>query len=528
MLFALIRDSPALPERLLILAAISLAATACDAVAECTDSGDCPKRTVEIVVHDDRVLRQEDLGKFFSFNMNHHRFEQDLLRPDGTVSNAPIERLRDLPDVFYRYPGGLVSNSFDWEAAVGPVEERRPQASVGHAAASPVRFGVDEYFGFLEQTGGNAWYVLNILGWSAAEPNVELPLEQVTAANRRLARHISARYDAPLYLQLGNELDRAAYQWPVEKYVQRSRATIDAMREELPDARFVAFLRDFDWTYKGKQDPRAGTKSRYQDFIPAVLAGLPDVNDFSLHFYYDDPGLDKRTKRIGWRLKQIESAIGVAKAARDGDPPDVWITEHARGVNLETGKGMQRAALTSNLSATISTADFLIGLSQIPEVKGAFWHGLNAGPWQLFDATIEHRDLRPRPVYWGYRVLHSVLLEQTLETETGPQGGAQYRDGYDIRATAFKSRDDATFGLWVANRRNEAVALAVRYAPFADDDVVVRRFELSGADGADADSPELDLHVELEPKAAAMSFGANGVITLIVSPLSVTAFDVRR
>ncbi len=515
-------------ERLWVWVVIAIAVTACEAVADCKDDSNCPPHTVDIVVHEDRVLREQHLGDFFSFNMNHYRFEQDLLEADGTVSRAPIENLRALPDVFYRYPGGLVSNSFDWQSAIGPVRERRPQASVGHAAAAPVRFGIDEYFGFLEQTGGRAWYVLNLLGWSATEPNVEVPLEEVTAANKRLARHIKERYDAPLYLQLGNELDRAAYQWPVEKYVERSRETIDAMRSELPDARFVVFLRDFDWTYKGKKDPRAGTKSRYKDFIPAVLAGLPDVNDFSLHFYYDDPGLDKRTKRVGWRLNQIKSAIDVARNARGGKAPNVWITEHARGVNLEEGKGMQRAALTSNLFATISTADFLIGLSQIPEVKGAFWHGLNAGPWQLFDATIEHRDLRPRPIYWGYRVLRSVLLEQTLATDVGPQSGAQYWDGYDIRATGFNSRDGATFGLWIANRRNEAVTLSVRFAPFADDEVAVRRFEIRGPEGANADSPGTNPVVELDPDATSMQFGANGVIELVVSPLSVTAFELRR
>jgi hypothetical protein len=510
-------------ERLLAISALLVVTAACNAIADCPDNSDCPAGTVTVVVHEDRVLRQQDLGDFFSINLNHYRFERDLLKSDGTVSKSPIETLKALPDVYYRYPGGLVSNSYDWESATGPVATRPPRASVRHAAAAPVRFGIDEYLSFVEQTGGNAWYVLNLLGWSSAEADVELPLDQVTASNARLAQYLHEHYDAPLYLQLGNELDRAVYQWPVEKYLARSRATMDAMRNELPDATFVAFLRDFDWTYKGKKDPRAGTKSRYQDFIASVLDGLPDVNDFSLHFYYDDPGLDKRTKRIGWRLKQIESAIDAARRARKGNAPTVWITEHARGVNLEAGKGMQRAALTSNLSATISTGDFLIGLSQIPEVRGAFWHGLNAGPWQLFDATIEHRDLRPRPVYWGYRVLRSVLLEQTLATQiTSGQGDD------DVRATGFRSADGSTFGLWAANRRDEAIRLAVRYAPYAGNEVTVRRFEIRGPVGADPDDPAIDPLVVLEPDAAVLQFSDDGTVNLVISPLSVSAFEIRR
>jgi hypothetical protein len=410
------------------------------------------------------------------------------------------------------------------------MSDRSPQSTVDHSAPSVVRFGIDEYFAFLEATGGKPWYVLNLLGWNAERPNVERPLTEVTSANARLAKYIAEEYpsSAPTYFQLGNELDRAVYQWPVEKYVERSRASIDAMRRELPNARFVAFLRDFDWTYKGKNDPRAGTKSSYREFIPAVLNGLPDVDAFSLHFYYDDPGQDRHTKRIGWRLQQIASAIDVARKARNGNVPDVWITEHARGINLDMGRGMQRAALTSNLAATISTADYLIGLAQIPEVKGAFWHGINAGPWQLFDATIEYRDLRPRPLYWGYRVLRSVMLPETLGTEVGPQPGAQYTDGYDVRATSFRSKDNETLGLWVANRRTEAVTLEIRYAPFADSKVNVRQFDVHGAADEDPDGPRVEPAIELSPPSIALEFNADGVLRVVVAASSVTALEICR
>ena len=100
--------------------------------------------------------------------------------------------------------------------------------------------------------------------------------------------------DSPRNYQLGNELDRAEYQWPVEKYVERSQLTMNAISEVDPDARFVAFLRDFDWTYKGTQRLRG--KSKFTDLIPEVLQGLPAVNDFSLHFYYDDPDNKQKIK----------------------------------------------------------------------------------------------------------------------------------------------------------------------------------------------------------------------------------------
>ncbi|HEX5787879.1 MAG TPA: hypothetical protein VFY03_06845 [Woeseiaceae bacterium] len=511
----------------LLLAALALGA--CDASAECATPDDCVERSVDVVVHDDRVIRTDGLDSFFSFNLNHFRFERDLMTPAGDVDESVLEHLDRMPSVYYRYPGGLVANSFSWEAAVGAVGERPTQASVDHSGAAPVRFGVGEYFDFVADVGGRPWYVLNLLGWSAEQPDAELPLAEVTASNARLAEYVASRVDrdTPVYFQLGNELDRSVYQWPVEKYVERSQATMDAMRKALPEARFVAFLRDFDWTYKGK-DPRAGSKSRYRDFIADVLDGLPGVEDFSLHFYYDDPGLDKRTKRMDWRLRQIEAAIDVARAARGGTVPNVWITEHARGVNLQRGKGMSRAALTSNLSASVSTADFLIGLAQIPEVKGAFWHGINAGPWQLFDATVKHRDLRPRPVYWGYRVLQSVLLDETLATETAPQPGAQYGGGYDVRAAAFRAADGDTLGLWVANRRNEPVRLVVHYTPYSGDAVTLTRYSMFGPAGADADDPALEPVIELDPQAVDARVDGDGRFAIVVGPSSVTAVSISR
>jgi hypothetical protein len=517
----MLRHSQALLAALILLPAFNCPA------AECRDP-DCKSNTVDVRIDENEVLRRGDLNTLFSFNVNHYRFAVDLLQSDGNAADGVVEALQPFAGVFYRYPGGIVANSFWWDRATGDRAQRKPQATVDHSGAEPVMFGIEEYHRFLQQVDGQAWYVLNLLGWSDREPDFELPADEVTESNARLATYLGDVFvdDGPQYFQLGNELDRAEYQWTVDKYVERSRASIEVVQREFPDARFVAFLRDFDWTYKGKGDPRAGTKSRYREFIPAVLDGLPEVNDMSLHFYYDDPGVDRKVKRVGSRIRQIRSAIDVARKARGGTAPNVWITEHARGINKEIGKGMARAAVTSNLSAAISTADFLIALTQLPEVKGAFWHGLQGGPSQVFDATIEHKDLRPRPVYWGYRVLRSVILDETLLTKTGEQPGAQYGDGYDVRAAGFRSTDGTTVGLWVANRRNETVELRVRYAPMAGSGVTVRTFAMHGAEHADAETDDPEIDLDARPEEA--RFDGKGQVTLVVEPSSITAFELRR
>jgi hypothetical protein len=490
-------------------------------------NGPCKEDIVDIAIADETVARRESHAAFFSFNLNHYRFERDLFDASAADYAMVQSYLGAFAGNYLRYPGGLLSNSFDWEGATGPDESRRRQASGQKRPPDIVHFGPDEYFDLVRSTGSKPWYVLNLNGWDKRESPVELPLDRISDSNSSLIRHLKEKHpDTPLeYLQLGNELDRAIYQWPTTKYVDRSRTVMDALDTVDEDLSFVAFLRDFDWKYKGKGDPRAGTKSEYQDFITDTLTGLPDVNDFSLHYYYDDPNLDKRHKAIGPRLKQIKKAIAVASAARPGDDLSVWITEHARGVNLRQGRGMDRADLTTNHEAAVSTADFLIGIAAIPEIKGAFWHGVNAGPWQLFDATIEYRDLRPRPLYWGLRTLHAVQLPYVLKTDVAQTTKSGYAGGYDVSAVGFRNEPADEFGVWISNRRSERTQVRITVAKLAGKTVSIEHFQLSpevAISAAPGDAPG-----NVVPEQSELTVDDSGTIELWLLPRSVNAVRLR-
>jgi hypothetical protein len=494
--------------------------------ADC-NSEDCKAGIVDIRLANEAVTRRETHAAFFSFNLNHYRFERDLFDASEADYAAVRAYLGAFAGNYLRYPGGLLSNTFDWEGSTGPDATRRPQASGQERTPEVVNFGPDEYFDLLQSTGSMPWYVLNLSGWDKKRSPVELPIEQVADSNSNLVRHLQERFPGkPLqFLQLGNELDRSIYQWPTAKYVERSRAVMDAVGSVDRDIRFVAFLRDFDWKYKGKSDPRAGTKSKHEDFITDTLQGLPDVSDYSLHFYYDDPGLDRRHKAIGIRLKQMQKAIAVANAARPGEDLNVWITEHARGVNLQQGRGMQRADLTSNHDAAVSTADFLIGIAAIPEIKGAFWHGVNAGPWQLFDATIEYKDLRPRPVYWGLRTLHAVQLPVVLQTSLKQKSQSGYAGGYDVSAVGFRNDDSNEYGVWISNRRNERTRTRITIDKLSGKSVSIEQFQLSPDSAAPATSGSLP--GVLVPEQTRATADASGTIEIWLAPRSVSAVGIR-
>lgn len=510
------------------LAAFAIASSGC----ETANSSAEQESTVQIVVDGDNVIRQQFPAHLFGFNINHYAFEADFVSGREAIPAEVIDGLRPFAGSMYRYPGGLVANRFWWEAAIDSDENqgvRAPQKKVQHESASPVEFGVNEYLGFVDAVGGKPWYVLNLVGWDDQDMIHELPAAEIAASNARLAalRVQNAVDDAPRYYQLGNELDRAEYQWPTQKYIERARMTMDAVKEVDEQARFVAFMRDFDWVYK--KDERKGSKSLFTDFIPDVLRGLPEIDDISLHFYYDDPGNTPRIKTIERRLAQFRRAFEVAADARGGRMPNVWITEHARGVDLPRGRSMERAHLTGNLSGAISTADFLIAMAQMPEVQGAFLHGLNAGPWQVFDATIRDRDLRPRPVYWGMRILRALAYEQTLQTTTtATKTIGDYIGGYDVRASGFSDAARTGLGLWAINRAPEAVTADVVFSEMAGQAVTVQHSHMSLPAGKDIEARFTDPELNLAGDKSCHQFSKDGKVTLSLPAGSVSGIVIRR
>jgi hypothetical protein len=330
------------------------------------------------------------------FNIRQDKFETDFWTTEVTPS--VVTYLSELSGFTYRYPGGLVANDFIWN--------------------DPHGFGVDEYRTFLTQVGGSLLYVLNL---------------QDTPANNKLLATSLKTYTGTRYYQLGNELDRNVYEWSHTQYINTCQSHITAILETDPDAKFIAFLRQYDWTYQN------GEVSEFREFINDVLTGLPMINDYSLHAYVDGALAEgESTNPIRNAIDQIEKAISKSNTIR---PCNVWITEYSKRIpwDQDNQTGYQN---TSNITGVISVADLLIDLVKIPEIKTCLWHALNGNSRQVFDADMNFNDLRPRPIYWMLRVLNTT--------------GNVYRT--EVCNTGFDYDKDLNFvavgsSLWVVNRR---------------------------------------------------------------------------
>jgi len=474
-----------------------------------------------------RVLRADHPSQLFGFNINFRQFQNQLWSKEQAPKEGIVEALKPFEGAIYRYPGGSVSNAFHWRQSLGPLDKRAKQSSFYQKTPAVARFGIDEYLKFVEDVNGKPWYVLNLVGTDLTAPMKMADKQEVAKSNVELAKYLLENVDPkhfPLPLQLGNELDRSRYEWSAKMYSERAMAVTDRLKENglMDNIQPVNFMRDFKWRYRRDKTLTDG-KSRV--FMAGVLNKLGADNHYSLHHYYDGNRSDGKSRTIPFWLRHLSRSIS-DHYDLSGKPAQIWITEHGRQPrSKQPGKDDSKFS-TSNVAAALSTSDYLIALTQFPEVKGAVWHALNAGPWQLFDYSVEHFDLRPRPIYWAFRVLRKVSLDQSLESLNKGPNASKYGGGYDVRSAAFRSSDGKELGVRAVNRAPKGHKFLVKYPNFANKKAEIKRYSLSMAAGSDPESKGDDYKVELEPKPILVEFDEEGYVQLDLQPLSVSSFVI--
>lgn len=495
-----------------------------------TQSGDkVAPGQASIVIEGGKIVRNELPPELFGFNIRWTHFEQDLWdAKKGDVRPTVVEHMRAFPGALYRYPGGLVSNHFDWEPTLQSLAAR----AAGNEGRKPIEvvplFGVREFAAFTKAVDGRAWYTLNLGGVRLGGVPGEKPESIVAESNKRLAKELLENdiwRSAPHFFELGNELDRSTYQWSHAKYVARSMASIKAISSVDAKARFVAFLREFNWRYKPPAEPGV---SRYDDFIKDVLTGLPMVNDFSLHMYYDGKLNDEgKYFHISDSLEKLDKAIKVAQKVRGNTPLRVWITEHGRRVPSDKRDADTAKVLTGNLSAALSTGDFLIAMAQRPEVAGTCWQALHGVGRQLFDASVTYGDLRPRPLYWGMRLLQLPATWAVLSTDTNSDNHSQYPGGYDVRATALVNPARDTIVVWAVNRATQPTEASIDLRSITAKGALLKHDYIAGKPGVSADDPKEDYLLQLDGKELPVSFSTSGKMAISLPPSSLNRLTLK-
>ena len=458
-------------------------------------------------------------GEFFGFNLENVEFQLSLwdgrsrqVRPEVVAALSPFK------GAVYRFPGGTTANYYRWAQGTGEVAKRQPVRIVDWTELPRIDFGIDEYFDFVAQVGGQAWYVLNLQGGLGKAADLDV----LAGEAHDLADYLESRDKAVLRWELGNELDRAQDMWPSAKYVEHARAILAAVRSADSDARFVGMMADYD-----AQKSRGITSSQYNR---AVAAGLKDsgVDEYEQHLYYDGP---PDGPNLPNRLRQLCRSI---QDARDSGIPAgklaFWVTEHGRWPQGTPGEQWKLSwKKTADLDAAIGVADLLIALTQVAEVRGSAIHALHGtnGPWPLFH-KIGSGDgpLVPSVTLHAYSLLNRAMLPIVLPSKSSSPARTGYEGGYDARGAVLTTPERDRFAVWTVNRAATGLTVTLEMPELAGQKVSAELEYVTAKNGAANDYERADTVLPQRAQRA-LSFDGDGTATYEIPALSVAALRMR-
>lgn len=484
------------------------------------------RRSQQVLIEVDprRVERSAVPAALFGFNVPWMNFQRGYWR-DNQVRPEIVEWLKPFQGAVYRYPGGEVSNWFEWEKAVGPEGSRAKQYT--NFGPTKAEFGFDEFLDFVKAVHGVPLVTINLKGtkgvaWDYTEAirsNVEWVQYSVQREGRAVdggsSRFCQEGRKCPVeWWELGNELDWGKGAWTSERYVNRARAVGRAMKNVDPAIKLIAHTTTSPWGAKSIVGAKAG------EFDGAVGSGLADISyGYAYHPYYDGISIPEANR-------YMERAInGLATASSAGGPPPIFVTEHGRWPNKpKIGKWEATWVKTGNLGGAISTADYLLSQMVIPNVRAAMWHGLGArGPWQLFYLDSDADELYPNAVYWGLRVLREGLLDDALKVDVSSPNTTGYRGGYDVRAVFMREGTGARYSLMTTNRSGKEQKARLVIADWAGRTVNAKQYYIAGDSDDDANVKEEKNRVTMRERPLAIRFDAKGAATISLPAFSVSS-----
>lgn len=456
-------------------------------------------------------VRPGDASFRLGFNLEWKTFQRDIWK-DAVQNVEPVAGavLSQWPGMIYRFPGGTVSNFLDLNLATGDRLHRPKQKAVSWDEPEGMTFGLMEYAKFVTEVQGAPWVVANIFGRIEGADSIEVlrPKWEALAARLKEMGGVGT-------IELGNELYLDRYGMTPEQYVERANAAAEVFGKQLPQAKFVVALSDFDVR-----------SHRKADYNSRVLSKLKiDSVAFAQHSYYDGP---PGGPPIPNRLRAICDSIAQIKGSGRRQPV-VWLTEHARWPGGKTSDPDWKKlwGKSNNLEAAISVADFTLATSQIPEVHGAFLHSLagTSGPWSFF-MRDNSAVLRSALAEAQSLLMHLGDAEVMATRTVSPKGGGWGSD-YDTRGVILRSGRDGTWQLLAINRSGKPLDGSVVIPALTNVAVTAIMRSVSGSmsdTNNSADEPHKLASAEASNR---IDFDAKGAGLIQLKPYSITFFEFR-
>ena len=153
--------------------------------------------------------------------------------------------LKELDSPVYRWPGGNFVSGYDWKDGIGDPDRRPPRKNPAWKGVEPNDVGLHEFMDLMREIGAEPFVAVNTgLG------EVDAAAEQVQYANgaadtpmgKLRAENGHPQPFGVEWWAIGNEMygDWQLGHMPLEQYVEKHKAVVDAMRAVDPTIRPIA------------------------------------------------------------------------------------------------------------------------------------------------------------------------------------------------------------------------------------------------------------------------------------------------
>jgi alpha-N-arabinofuranosidase len=164
-----------------------------------------------------------------------------------------LARLRELDSPVYRWPGGNFVSGYDWRDGTGDPDKRPPRKNPAWKGVEHNDVGLAEFIALCREIGAEPYVAVNTgLGGVAAAADLvqyanggpDTPMGRLRAQNGH-ARPFDVRLWA-----VGNEMygDWQLGHMPLDEYIEKHKAIVDAMRKADPSSKFVGVGAVGEWS----------------------------------------------------------------------------------------------------------------------------------------------------------------------------------------------------------------------------------------------------------------------------------------
>lgn len=336
----------------------------------------------------------------------------ELLNADGTDFDPEmLELVTALGPTVLRYPGGSLTDTFDWRAGTGPARDRRSNERFGSRERQTVLFGTDELLRLCQRLGAEPLITVN-----AATGSPEAAADWVRAVNG--ASGTSGRVH---YWEIGNEPylredARPEVAVAPSTYADRANRFIRAMRGVDPTISIgVPFRRDRlgtmpAVTFPGFADTVTDRVNERFDFVSLHNAYLPFVVARDAEYTEDELF---RASMAAYRV--VEEDLGATRRLLDRRDADTAIPFAITEYNAMYSLSGSYDDFGPTLGGALYVADLLRLLASRDDILMANYWSLSGNG--RFGAVSNQGIVRP--AYEVLRAYNEILRGQRLATVVG-------------------------------------------------------------------------------------------------------------